>query len=358
MKPRPTRWVYGPGRICMTGYGTYAASVGIGHSKRRRRSFKTLAEAKAWIMAGRPTTKPLDQLMLEDAMRARETLPDTVTLEEAARFWASAHEGVALTPLGEAVDRYRRDVEPLLRARTFRTYGYALRDLLAHLGADRVVSDLRPDDIEGAIAGKTPHGRNGCIRAYSAFFNWCKARGISSSNPAGALKRARIPRAVPGVLTPDEGRRLLSVASGKWPDTVAYFALGMFAGLRPEEAMRVRPSVVRNGYIVLDGSITKTADARNVPMRENLVAWLAAYPIPDRGFSEKRVKAVRRAFGRAPQDVARHSYATYLYELTADAARCAASMGHVGTEVFFKHYRALAAPGSGSEWFNIKPPSG
>ena len=67
-------------------------------------------------------------------------------------------------------------------------------------------------------------------------------------------------------------------------------------------------------------------------------------------------KAVRRAFGPWPQDVARHSYASYAYEECKDAVRVASEMGHAGTEVFFRHYRALAAPGSSAEYFAILPP--
>lgn len=341
----------------MTGYGTYAASVRLGHGVRRRRSFKTLAEAKAWVVAGGETGAVPNQGLIEDAIRARGNLPDAVTLEEAARYWASSHKGAELVALGDAADRYLSDVRPLLRCRTYTSYRQVLTDLCSALGEDRVVADLCPDDLERSLAGRSPVSRNNRIRAFSTFFNWCRDRSLVRENPATALRRARIPRKVPGVLSVSEASRLLEVAAGGWPDVVSYYALGLFGGLRPEEALRVRPSVVRNGYLVLDGSITKTADTRNVKVRPNLAAWLDAYPIPPRGFSAKRVKAARAAYGRMPPDSARHSYATYAYELTGDAARVAASMGHCGTEVFFKHYRALAEPGSGEQYFSIMPPA-
>jgi len=45
------------------------------------------------------------------------------------------------------------------------------------------------------------------------------------------------------------------------------------------------------------------------------------------------------------------------YELTKNAAAVAADMGHHGTDIFFKHYRALAHPGDGEKWFAINPDS-
>ena len=130
----------------------------------------------------------------------------------------------------------------------------------------------------------------------------------------------------------------------------------MFAGLRPAEAMRVRPSCVRNGYVVLGPDITKTGDARNVAVRPNLAAWLSKFPVPAKGFSARAVKRAKAAAPVAvPQDGLRHSFGTYAYERSKDAAATAAEMGHQGTDVFFRHYRALCAPGDGAKWFAIRP---
>lgn len=41
--------------------------------------------------------------------------------------------------------------------------------------------------------------------------------------------------------------------------------------------------------------------------------------------------------------------------LNGHAVAVASEMGHGGTSVFFKHYRALAKPGDGKKWFAIEP---
>ncbi|MBR3087323.1 MAG: hypothetical protein IKH04_13080 [Kiritimatiellae bacterium] len=351
----PKAWRYGPGTIRLTPSGTYAAFVALGHGKRRRAVLKTIAEAKAWILAGESRSGP-DRMLVEDAMRARAILPPEVTLEEAARHWAATRRpGPGSVALGDAWAAYAAEAARLVRPRTMQGYRHALEGLVETLGSRAAVSAIGPDDIERAVSGRSPHARNNRLRAYGAFFSWCVDRGHCETNPAAKVRKARIAHGVPAVLSIDDGRRLLRLAAKIEPRSVALFALGMFAGLRPEEAVRVRPSNVVNGYVVLSGDITKTADARTVKIRPNLAAWLARYPVPARGCPEKGIKAVRKAFGKWAQDVARHSYATYAYEESGDAVRVASEMGHGGTEVFFRHYRALAAPGSGREWFRIRP---
>ena len=355
MKLAESRWRYGPGYINLNERGTYSCFVCLGHRQRRRATFKTLSDAKAWIMAGTDCARP-DQALVEDALRARSMLPDDVTLEEAARYWAGRHKGANPTTVAKAWESYRGEVSRLIRPRTMASYRQAVTALIAHVGAEAQLDNVTPERVEEFLAGHTPVMRNNHIRALSAFFSWCVAHGYAVENAAAPVKRARIPQTKPAVFTPDEVRRLLAVAADIQPRTVAYFALGFFAGLRPDEARRVRPSNIANGWIVLDGDITKTADARTVAVRPCLAAWLAKYPVPENGSDVKRIKAVRAAWGAWKQDVARHSYATYAYEESHDAVRVASEMGHAGTEVFFRHYRALAAPGSSKAYFSILPP--
>lgn len=85
---------------------------------------------------------------------------------------------------------------------------------------------------------------------------------------------------------------------------------------------------VRQEYIVLDGSATKTADARTIAIRPNLRAKL-------------------RKKERIPwsPDCMRHTFATMAYELTKDAAAVAADMGHAGTGFciyLIEHYLTIS----------------
>ena len=76
----------------------------------------------------------------------------------------------------------------------------------------------------------------------------------------------------------EEGRALLTTSLSVDAELVPYFALGMFAGVRPAETQRMTASNIGAEYITLDGAITKTADHRTVKIRPNLRAWLEAAP--------------------------------------------------------------------------------
>lgn len=104
---------------------------------------------------------------------------------------------------------------------------------------------------------------------------------------------------------------------------------------------------------------SKPSRARTVSIHPNLRAWLDAVPPSSPLVSRalyKRIHTLRTGLGLPwPHDVLRHSYATYAYELTKNASLVAAEMGHRGTDVFFRHYRALANPGDGARFFGIVP---
>lgn len=350
------RWAYGPGFITETPQGTYSCFVALGHSRRRRAVCKTLAEAKAWILAG-TGSEPPDRLLLEDALRARSRLPPEISLDDAARYWAERHKSaLSRVPLSEAWERFSAEASGRVGKRTLCQYRTSVARLRGAVGDAAYIGDISAETIEAMLRAATPYVRNDTRSALSVFFNWCVAHGLLEESPVAAVRKAKIRRAPPGVFTVDETRAILDTARRVAPSTVAYFSLCLFAGVRPEEALRLRPGAILNGYVVLTAKETKTGDARTIPIAPNLAAWLAAYPVPDGGYSIREIKAVRTSVGfRWKQDGARHSYATYAFERQKDAAAVAATMGHVGTDVFYKHYRALAAPGSGEEFFSIEP---
>ncbi len=349
------RWAYGPGFITETPQGTYSCFVALGHGKRRRAVVKTLSEAKAWILAGTAGEAP-DRLIVEDALRARARLPDGVSLEDAARYYAEHHKAAASrTSLAEAWAIFEPEARASVGPRTLAKYRNAATRLAAAFPGV-YVGDLDSARIEDFLRPVTPTARNNLLAGLSVFFNFCVARGMADESPLRTVRKARIRKAPPSIFTVDEARAILDTARKTAPATVPYFALCLFAGLRPEEAMRMRPANILNGYVVLTAKETKTGDARTVPILPNLAAWLDAYPMTADRFSARAVKALRAAVGFPwKQDGARHSYASYLFERTKDAAAVAATMGHVGTEVFYRHYRALAAPGTGEAYFSIRP---
>lgn len=360
--PAPARVRYGPGIIRETPHGTFAAFVSTGHQTCLRCTLKTLADAKAWIVSAASGATPLTPTQAADAAAALALLPRGVTLAECAKYWQSRHPSArqSLT-VAAAWDKYAAavaDGQITLRPRTLQSYRAAW-SRLASRDPDRPLSAVDASTIEAAIASPSPVQRNGLLRALSAVYGYLVAQECAAASPCASVRPARVPRSVPRVLSVADARAAMRLAADAHPAAVPALALGLFAGLRPDEALRIRPAAIRNGYVILSPRETKTADARNIPVRPNLKKWLARYPVPPTGISARAVKAFRAAWRASghdwPADVCRHSYATYAYEQTQDAAAVAATMGHVGTDIFFRHYRALAPAGSGRQFFRIEP---
>lgn len=352
--PKPgTRWRYGPGYMKLNERGTYSCFVSLGHGKCRRATLKTEAEAKAWILAG--TDEKPDRLLIEEAAEARSRLPDDVSILDAVEFYLDHNRDRASRRLSEAWEEYASTVRDALRPKTFSSYSSLMRSLSLKIGDKPLVSVTR-ERVQEFVDEKSKASKNLAIRSLSPFFNFCVAQGYMERNPCATIRKAKIERDPPKVLPIDRAADLMRLVEKEGPRFVPYYAVALFAGVRPQELLRITCEDFQNGYVRISESVAKTGNARNIPIMPNLAAWLELHPFPKRRYNETEIKRFRRRCGiHIPQDVTRHSYATYLYELKQDAAFVAATMGHAGTTMLFQHYRALAAPGDGQKYFSITP---
>ena len=126
--------------------------------------------------------------------------------------------------------------------------------------------------------------------------------------------------------------------------------------------MRLRPCDIGREYITLTASQTKTIHARTVPIQPNLRAILdrslsptarLIIPCSPSRFRHHLCALIATLPFAWSQDILRHSYASYRYEQTRNAAATASEMGHTGTEIFFQHYRGLVSPGGGLAFFSV-----
>ena len=165
------------------------------------------------------------------------------------------------------------------------------------------------------------------------------------------------------MLSVADAKALLSLAEEDYPEIIPYLTVGMFAGVRPHEMRKLKAEHFKNGYIYIGSDVAKTASERTIPIRPNLAAWLDAYPVGERSIYPRAsitlTRTLRTLFAAIEvvdvKDILRHSYASYAYELTGDAAKTASELGHVDTLMLFCHYRGVVPPNSGREFFSIFP---
>ena len=178
------------------------------------------------------------------------------------------------------------------------------------------------------------------------------------------------------ILTVEQASALLNACD---PNVLPYVAISLFAGLRASEVQKLDWSEVdfESGLIRVPAAKSKTAQRRQVPIAENLAAWIrplaklrgAVTPLGLRklfdkcrrtaGFGAPRTETDEEKKAGIkliewPQNAMRHSFGTYRLEEYHDAARVSLEMGN-SPQMVFAHYRQLVKPKDAKRYWAIKP---
>jgi integrase len=207
-----------------------------------------------------------------------------------------------------------------------------------------------------------PRTRNNIRLSVVTLFNFAKARGYLPkmvATEADHVAKAKDRGGEIGIFRPKQLADLMAAGD---EEAKLYFAIGAFTGLRSAELIRLEWEDVNfaRGYIQVGKAKAKTATRRLVPIQPNLETWLAPYRAKS-GLIFVSEHAADRAIAKAkaagiewPNNVLRHSYATYRLAQCQDAARVALEMGN-SPQMLFRNYRELADEHDAAAWFAIAP---
>ena len=207
-----------------------------------------------------------------------------------------------------------------------------------------------------------PITRNNFRRVLNVAFNFARNRGYCVDNPAAKSAKAKAVETPAGILSVEETSRLLENAPEK---SVAYIAIGAFAGLRRAELERLdwKEVDLQSRLIEVTAKKAKSARRRFVKIKPNLLLWLKPYakphgPVTPSGY-RKLLARSRRAAGIQswPNNALRHSFASYYlaHFNKAGAAELALELGHTNANLVFQHYRQLVKPKDGKRYWSIVP---
>jgi integrase len=287
------------------------------------------------------------------------------TLTDAAKHFADFLRRTERTvPVAELIAMFLKAKKADGRAPRY------LADLQTRLGAfrdsfgDKLTAAVTTRDLDDWLHGLPlgPQSRVNYRRVLHALFNFACAREFARENPVTRTGKPKVFAKEPGILTPVQFERLLNAADERLRPALA---IGGFAGLRPAELHRLTWDAVNleERHVSVSAKTSKTASRRLVPICENLLAWLLTAPkrvgpvLPLSVAIERELtQGARNAAGIKtwPADALRHSWVTYRFALTGDAARTAAEAGH-DQAVLHRHYRALATHAEAERWFAILP---
>jgi integrase len=347
----------------------------------------TLAEAATLFKTVREAG--LTMPSIQDAAEGLAILTGKATLADAARFYMGRHfpEGGDRT-VDQLVEDYlesRRQVDRRpatlldIRARLGRgtpanversgagtlhlkPTGFA-RDFAGVPVAHVTTADLERW-MERNVKGKSRTTWRGMRVHLVGLWNFARQRKFCRENPAEPLmtpKTSKSAKARPYVMPVEDVETIMRTAAANEPDTVPYFALALFAGIRPQgELGRLTWADINieRREIDIRADVSKTGDERFIEMSENLVAWLLPHRKASGPIEAARaaVESVREKSGvRWAADCMRHSFASYHLAQHDNAGKTALQMGHRSLGMLFEHYRRAVRKEDAARFWDIRP---
>ncbi len=224
----------------------------------------------------------------------------------------------------------------------------------------------------GASSLKTWNNRRGYL---NSFFRYCERRGYVTRNPVVSLPqyRLRFRRGTAETLSAEKCAELMNFLedySGRERTLkryrgimVNYFALCLFAGIRPDwESGEIGKLTEKHinfdtGVIHVEPEVSKVNEKRNVRIEKCLADWLqryplARFPILPPGFAKMRLD-IRKCF-EIGYDVLRHTYISMLvgkYRSVGDAAIQAGN----SEAVCRRYYLDVKSKGEAERFWSICP---
>lgn len=249
---------------------------------------------------------------------------------------------------------------------------YRLRCLIEAIG-DKPVTAITTKELQKEIERHSTWNAttiHSVTQGWKIAFNFAIRRGYLVHNPANRLELPKIVHDEPTIFSVDEVRRLMAATlfadrHPLVPACRAYLAIGMFAGLRPEEIDRLEWKHVDldAGAIRVKAANAKDRDRRIVEIQPNLAAWLRPL-VKRRGrvlpHSVAKLRAAARTIlGLAewPHDIMRHTYVSYHFGEFQNEAYTKKQVGHRDDgRVFYNHYMVpVSRPDARLFWGTIPP---
>ncbi len=305
-------------------------------------------------------------------------------------FFRRHHTSITSVSLGEALQKYvearaaEHENNELSGAHASRL-AFFLADFGECLGPSTPLASLATADLMNFIRGdyrkpngdeplpllasKTFNNRRGYL---VHFFRWAVDRNYLQIDPLIGTRpfRKKTKKTPDGsvpipVLTAEKAALIMRhVEEHHEGRLVPYFALCLFAGIRPDwrsgEIKRFSETMIADeqSIIRLPSWITKTGKARDTRISANLKLWLDAYPLSEHPIVcanfKKLLRNVRLLFG-LEHDVLRHTYISMLVATSQSVGDAALQAGNTEGIVWSNYLRIGISRDEAKQFWSIVP---
>jgi integrase len=372
-KAKRRQWPNVYSRTHRSGQVSYVVDLGLINGKRERHSFQT--KDSATVFAEQKRTQRLNEGLTgvslspdvrHDAAKASAILqPHGISLLEAANYYVK--HVLAYKDAPRLTDIVKKLIEDAERKKCRdRTVG-ELRSRLNRFAEDfpgRQLHDITVEELEDWLGeeGWSSRSKINYLTKISQLYNYAVLKKWADANLTDRIERPKTDDNEAGIFTLNAAARLLKHAGEH--QLLPYVALGLFAGLRSAELMRINWEAVKvaDKAIVVGAKVAKKRSRRVVEMSDTLYAWLKLCqkvngPVVDVEHFRDNMEALRKAAGIEawPHNGLRHSYGSYHLAAFGDQIKTAAQMGHRDSNVIHNHYKALVVKAEAEKFWTLAP---
>ena len=223
----------------------------------------------------------------------------------------------------------------------------------------RLLSDFTTADIEDWLSQfPNANSRQTWLNRISTLFSFAVRRQFVASNPCTRIERIRIDRRAPKILSPEQVDRMLNLQGPHATMTRGYLILGLFAGIRPEELLRLQWPDVNLETKTVTVNDAKTRRRRIVPLHDRALDLLSGFnfkrgPVSPSNSTVRRFKraaAMDLGWSAWPSDLLRHTFASYALALHGDAGKVSTMMGNSSAILLSHYHEPVSAADCRSFW--------
>ena len=197
------------------------------------------------------------------------------------------------------------------------------------------------------------------------FFNWCIRKKLCTENPANFwVSEIMVPKTTVAFYTVEQCQAIMR-ATIDYPNMRAFFALGLFSGIRPEEIARMtweKNIHWEHKEIFIQAAISKTKSDRRFKMNDTTIKWLehclalGGNLIPKKNLRHLKDKIYKQLSFANIQDGSRHTFATYHYAEFGNYESLKQVMGN-SPIISARHYKGTISQSEVEAWKAITPDS-
>jgi len=205
--------------------------------------------------------------------------------------------------------------------------------------------------------------------ALSNLFSWACHRGWLQSSPLDKTEHIKVTFPDPEILPIKACSALLQYARSEHKGgLLPYIVLGLFAGIRPAEILRLTWEQVdlESKLVIIRGGAAKLRQRRTVELHDTAIKWLTLCKGQPIIALRRLLDAAKRAAGYAarveeggdmptwPPDALRHTAISYHYALYQNEGKTASWAGN-SPEVIHRHYKGLVKPSDVASFWELVP---